>query len=61
VNIRILEAARQLGIRSDVFKNLERKGIISIRKDRRGHLVFSEEELKEVETVLFDGYYTGHH
>lgn len=54
MRIRIAEAAKRLGIHPETLRELERRGTILVRRDWAGHRVFSEDELKELETKLFN-------
>ena len=53
MNIRISEAAKQLGIHPNTLRVLEKRGLIAARRDWAGYRVYSEKELKEIEQRLF--------
>ncbi len=57
--IRISEAAKRLGIHLQTIRELEKRGVIQVRRDWAGYRIFDEQELKEIEMTLFDGYVKG--
>ena len=55
MNIRISEAAKQLGVHPNTLRVLERRGVIAARRDWANYRIFSPEELREIERRLFGG------
>lgn len=55
MNVRITEAARQVGVHPNTLRRLEKRGVIVARRDWVGHRFFSPEELKKIEKILFNG------
>ena len=55
MNIRITEAARQIGVHPNTLRRLEKRGVITAKRDWVGHRFFLPEELKQIEQILFNG------
>jgi len=54
MNIRIGKASTRLGIHPATLRDLENRGLIPpARRDWSGYRVYSDDELKQIETVLF--------
>ena len=51
--MRIGEAAKTLGICPGTFRNLERRGVVSMTRDQAGQRRFSKEDLLVLEEILF--------
>ena len=54
MNIRISEASKRLGVHPSTLRNLEKRGTITIRRDWAGWRIFSEQEIKRIEAILFN-------
>ena len=53
MNFRISEAAKRIGIHPTTLRDLEKRGIVTARRDWCGYRVFSEDELAQIERKLF--------
>ena len=53
MNIRISEAAKRIGVHPNTLRDLEKRGMITARRDWVGYRVFSEEDLAQIERKLF--------
>ena len=53
MNIRISEAARQLGVHPSTLRNLEKRGIIRTQRDWVGYRVYTETEIENISEILF--------
>jgi len=54
MRMRISEAAKRLGLHPETLRSLERRGMISVKRDWAGHRIFSEQDLNEIESRLFN-------
>lgn len=53
MNYRISKAARRIGVHPTTLRDLEKRGLITARRDWAGYRVFSEAEIDQIEKVLF--------
>lgn len=53
MNYRISEAAKKIGVHPSTLRDLEKRGVITIRRDWSGFRVFNEEEIQSIEKNLF--------
>jgi DNA-binding transcriptional MerR regulator len=54
MNIRISEASKRLGVHPSTLRNLEKRGTITVQRDWAGWRIFSEEELMNIQSSLFN-------
>ena len=50
---KIGEAAKQIGIHPSTLRDLENRGLISIRRNWSGHRVYTEEEISQIREKIF--------
>jgi DNA-binding transcriptional MerR regulator len=53
MNVRISEAARQLGVHPSTLRNLEKRGVITTQRDWAGYRVYTESEIHNISKILF--------
>ncbi|MGD0915080.1 MAG: MerR family transcriptional regulator [Thermodesulfobacteriota bacterium] len=53
IDYRIGMAARIVGVNETTLRVLEKRGVISARRDWAGYRIYNEKELKEIEQKLF--------
>ena len=51
--VRIAEFAKALGVSRDTIRRLERRGVISAKRDWAGHRRFTEADLDRIRAILF--------
>ncbi len=52
--MRIGEIAKSLGVSQATIRRLERRGIITAKRDWAGHRRYTESDLATIRTVLFE-------
>ena len=55
MNLRISEASKRLGVHPCTLRNLEKRGMIKVRRDWAGYRIYSESDLKFIVESLFQG------
>lgn len=53
IDYRIGMASRIIGVNETTLRVLEKRGIITARRDWAGYRIYNEQELKEIEGKLF--------